>query len=100
MYPLAALIAPLPLLLLEEITGCSNEATKGANKTARNPSSFFISCYTVSVNPSIKSPKSSNYFMILITSFISSSEIKRDPFPELTASVLRIFFKFIYCICS
>ena len=29
--------------------------------------------------------------MILIISFISSSKIKKDPFPELTASLPRIF---------
>ena len=36
---------------------------------------FFISCFTVSVTPSINTPKSSSDFMILIISFISSFEI-------------------------
>ena len=42
-YPLPALLTPLPLIpfTTEEITGCTNEAAKGANKTPRNlPCSF------------------------------------------------------------
>ena len=42
-------LTPLPLITFttEEITGCTNEAGKGANKTSRNtPSCFFISCFT------------------------------------------------------
>ena len=41
---------PLPLIpfTTEQITGCTNETAKGANKAPRNPTScFFISCFTV-----------------------------------------------------
>ena len=75
MYPLPALVIPLPLITFaaEDIIGCSNEATKGANKAGRNPPScffLFVSCFTVSLIPSINTFKSSNGFMILITPFI------------------------------
>ena len=55
MYPLPALLIILPLIpFTTEIAGCTNEAAKGANKARRNqPSCFFISCFTVSVIPSI-----------------------------------------------
>ena len=49
-YRLPALLTPLPLIpfTTEEITGCTIEAPKGANKAPRNPPScFFISCFTV-----------------------------------------------------
>ena len=47
---------------------------------------FFISRFTVSVTASINTPESSNVFMILIISFISSFEIyKINLFPSLTA---------------
>ena len=55
-YPLTAVLTPLPLIpfTTDEITGCSNEAVKGANKAGRNPPScFFILCFTVLVMPSI-----------------------------------------------
>ena len=55
MYPLPALLTPLPLIpfTTEEITGCTNEAAKGANKTPWNlPCSFYF-MFTVSVTPSI-----------------------------------------------
>ena len=58
-YPVPALLTPLSLIpfTTEEITGCTNEAAKGANKVSRNPPScFFISCFTVSVTPSINTP--------------------------------------------
>ena len=51
-YPLPALLTPLPLIpfTIEEITGWTNEATKGANKATRNsPSCFFILYFAVSV---------------------------------------------------
>ena len=37
-YPLSALLTPLPPMpfTTEEITGCTNEAAKGANKAPRN----------------------------------------------------------------
>ena len=49
---LAALLTPLPVIpfTTEEITGCSNEAAKGANKSGRNfISRCFILCFTVSI---------------------------------------------------
>ena len=69
--------------ITEEITGCTKEAVNGANKAPRNLSSyFFVSCFTVSVTPSINTPESSNDFMVLIISFISSLEINKvNPFP-------------------
>ena len=88
MYPLPALLTPLPLILLttEEVTGCTNEAAKGASKAPQNvPYCFFISCFTVLVTSSINTTESSNDFMILIISFISSFEINKvNPFPTLT----------------
>ena len=54
MYPLPAFLTPLLQIHFpnEEITGCTNEASKGACKAGRNPpSSFFISYFTVSVIP-------------------------------------------------
>ena len=42
--PLPALLTPLPVITFttDEITGCSNEAAKGANKAPRNPPSCFL----------------------------------------------------------
>ena len=44
MYPLPALLTPLPLIRFttEEITGCANEAAKGAIKAPKNPPSWFF----------------------------------------------------------
>ena len=45
---------PLPVIYFttEEMTGYTTEATKDANKAARNPRSCFsISCFTASVIP-------------------------------------------------
>ena len=44
MYPLFALLTPLPRIpfTTEEITGCTNEAAKGANQAPRNPPSCFF----------------------------------------------------------
>ena len=83
MYPLSALLTLLPLIRFttEEISGCTNEATKGTNKAPRNLSfCSFISCFTVSVNPSINTPESSNDFVVLIKSLRSLFEIKVNPF--------------------
>ena len=95
-YPLPTLLTPLPLIpfTTEEITGCSNEAVKYANKAGRNlPSCFFISCFTVSVMPSINTFESSNDFVILIILFISSFEINRiNLFPAQTAPFPLLFF--------
>ena len=99
-YPLPALLTPLPLkpFTTEEITGCTNKAAKGANKTPRNLlSSFFISYFTVSVTPSINTPESSNDFMILIISFISSFKINKvNPVPALTVSFPLIFLSNLF----
>ena len=62
-------------LTTAEITGCIIEAAKDANKAPRNYC-FFISCFTVSVTPSINTPESSD-FMILIMSFTSSFKINK-----------------------
>ena len=53
-YPLPALLIPLPLIhfTTEEITGSTNEVAIGANKAPRNlPSCFSISCFPVSLTP-------------------------------------------------
>ena len=93
-YPLPALLAPLPLIpfTTEEITGCTNEVANSANKAGRNPlSCFFISCFTVSVIPSINTFESSSYFMILKI-FRSSFKINKvNPFPALAATLPLIF---------
>ena len=41
---LSALLTPHPLILFttEEITDCTKEVAKGANKVPRNPTSFFF----------------------------------------------------------
>ena len=65
--------SPLPAISFttEETTGCTNEAAKGAKTAPANPPScFFISCFTVSVTPSINTLESSSDFMILIISSI------------------------------
>ena len=100
MYPLPALLTHPPFIPfnIEENTGGTNEVAKGTNKAPRNPP-FCISCFTVSLTPSINTHESSNYFMILIISYISSFKINKvNPFPALTARFPFIFFKFIYCI--
>ena len=92
--PFPAPLTPLPVIPFEEITGCTNETAKSANKAPRNlPSCFFVSCFTLSVNPSINTHKSSNHFIILIKSFISSFETNKvNPFHAPTASFPLIFF--------
>ena len=68
-YPLPALFTPLLLIpiTLEEISGCTNEAAKCANKAPWNTRScFYISRFTVSVTPSINTPKSFNDFDIIV----------------------------------
>ena len=94
-YPFPVLLTPRPLIhfTTEEITDCTNKAAKGANKAGKNLCScFFISCFTVSVILSINTFESSNYFMVLIISFISSFEIdKVNSFSVLTAPFPLIF---------
>ena len=68
MYPLPAFITSPTLIpfTIEEITGCSNEVAKCANKAARDlPSCFFISYLTVPVTLSINTPEYFNNFVIL-----------------------------------
>ena len=82
----------------DEITVCTTEAAKDANKVARNPPYFFfISCFTASVNPSINTSKSSNNFTILIISSISSFEMNNvNPFPALTACLPLILLSNLF----
>ena len=71
---------------------------KIANQAPKDLSScFFISCFTVSVTPSIKTPESSNDFMILTISFISLFEINKiNRFPTLTATFPLIFLSNLF----
>ena len=94
MYFIRDLVTPT-----EEITGCINEADKCANKAPRNLlSCFFVSCFTVSVNPSINTPECSSGFMMLIISFISLFKINKvNPFPALAAPFL-LFFSNLFII--
>ena len=60
---------------------------------------FFISYFTVSVNPSVNTPESSSGFMMLIISITSSFEINKvNPFPAVTAPFLLIYFIIIIII--
>ena len=70
---------------------------KAANKAPRSlPSYFFISCFTVSVTPSINTPESSNDFVILII-FISSFKINKvNPFPALTTPFPIVFLSNLF----
>ena len=44
MYPFPAPLTLFPLIpFTEEVTGCINEAAKGANKALRNPRLFAVS---------------------------------------------------------
>ena len=80
----------------EEITGCTNEAAKGANNAPRNPPSCFF--YNVFITPSINTVESFNGFIVFIISFISSFEINETnlflalaaPFPLIFLSNLFI----------
>ena len=58
---------------------------------------FFISYFTVSVTPPINTPESSNDFVILIISFISSFQINKvNPFPALTPPFPLIFLSNLF----
>ena len=83
----------------EEVTGCINKTANGTNKAPRNLHSYFcISYFIVSVTLPINTTKSSNDFMILIISFISSFEINKvNPVPALTAPC-HLFFFHIYLL--
>ena len=41
-HPLPTLLTPPPLITTEEMTGCTNEGAKGANKVPRKPPCFFL----------------------------------------------------------
>ena len=58
---------------------------------------LFISCFIVSVTPSINTAESSNDFIILMTSFISSTEKNVNPFHALTV-LFPLFFNQIYLL--
>ena len=95
-YFLPALLTPVQLIpfTTEKINIYTIEVAEGANKASSNlPSCFFISCFIVSVTPSTNTPKFSNYFMILIISFISSFEVNTVNFPALTALFPLIHFQ-------
>ena len=87
---------------IQPVTVETNEVAKGAKKNPRSPPScFFMSCFTVSVIPSINTPEYFNYFMIWLISFISSFEIKKlntspaltAPFPLILLSNLFVAFE-------
>ena len=96
MYSITALLSPFPLIpfTTEEITRSTNEVAKAAYKGGRYLAPCFcISCFTVSVIPSINTFESSNDFMVLMISFISSFEINKvNHFPALTAPFPLVFF--------
>ena len=58
---------------------------------------YLISCFTVSVTPSITIPESSSNFMISIISLTSPFEmVKVNAFPTLTASFSTHFFSNLF----
>ena len=58
---------------------------------------FFFIFFTVLVSPSINTPESSNDFIILIISFVSSFEMyKVNLFPTLAASFPYIFLSNLF----
>ena len=100
-YPLPALLTSLPVIPFtsKEITSCTIEAAKGANKCPRNLLYifFYFIFFTVLVSPSINTPESSNDFIILILSFVSSFEMyKVNLFPTLAASFPYIFLSNLF----
>ena len=100
MYPLFALLTPLPRIpfTTEDISGCTNEAAKGANKAPRNPPAwFFVSFFTVSVTPSINTTESSYDVIILIISFMATFKTNKvNPFPALTAPFPLVFLSDVF----
>ena len=61
------------------------------------PFCFYFSSFTVSVTPSNITPESSNDFIILIISFISSFKINKvNPFPALTAPFPLMFLSNVF----
>ena len=58
---------------------------------------IFISCFTVSIIPSINLFESSNDFMFVIISFISSIDMNWvNPFPSLTAPFPFLFLSSLF----
>ena len=98
------LVTPLPLLpfTTEEILDCTNEVARGSKKSSKKSAFLFflfLSCFTVSVTPSLYRPGSSNDFMILLISFIFSFEINRlIPFLALAVPFALFFFFQIYLL--
>ena len=100
-YPLPALLTPLPIIPFtnKEITGCTNEVAKDANKVPRNPPSclFYFMFYCFTVTPSTNTPKFPHGFMILIISFICSFQINKvNPFPTLTTPSQLVFLSNLF----
>ena len=72
----------------EEVTGCTNEAAKEANKKVKKTCLlvFLFHVFSVSVIPSINTFEYFNDFMRFIISLISSFKINKvNPFRTLTA---------------
>ena len=79
----------------EEPISAIDEAVIGAI-IAQDIHLIFISCFTISVAPSIYRPDLSSDSTVLITSSLSSFELNKvNPFPALTASCPHFSFKFI-----
>ena len=100
-YPLPALLTPLPIIPFtnKEITGCTNEVAKDANKVPRNPPSclFYFMFYCFTVTPSTNTPKFSQSFMILIISFICSFQTNKvNPFSTLTTPSRLVFLSNLF----
>ena len=62
---------------------------------------LFFLCLTVSVNPSIDTPESSNDFLVLIISLIFSFGINKvNLFPVVTAPFQFTFFSNLFIMCE
>ena len=99
--PLPALLTPLPIITFtnKEITVCTNEVAKDANKAPRNSSSclFYFMFYCFTVTPSTNTPKFSQSFMILIISFICSFQTNKvNPFSTLTTPSRLVFLSNLF----
>ena len=99
LFLLFYLLFHLYLLLLKKLLAILMRPLKVLTKLHEIGLFFFISCFTVSVTPSINRHEFSNDFMNLIISFMSSFKINKiNSFPALTAPISVFFFKFIYCV--
>ena len=94
MQPLPAYVTPPLLILFASVknTGCANKVAKRSKKATENqPSSFCISCFTVSVTPSVNTSEPYNDFMILIV------EINKvNSFLALTTHIPLIFLSNLF----